>query len=272
METNHVTGPQPAGAARPAADPQAARGAALRIAVESNETPRPLDSDNSAPQAALAIAVDSDEAAAPPRPLDSGNSAPQAALAIAVDFDGVLFDHIPYVLRGFRDAHGIDLAAEGLRYWDFFQYRAVREKNLTWACVRSVLERIDTDPAIHQMPPRDPHARDVILRWREAGHRVSIVTAREEGAREVTEAFLRRHDIPHDALVMEARVKTGYDVLVDDAPHNVLMAAADGGLALLMDQPYNRDVPSKRNPLRVHDWRDVARVVEEHASRARVVA
>lgn len=189
----------------------------------------------------------------------------EGRLRIAVDFDGVLFDHIPYILRGFRDAHGIDLAEEGLRHWDFFQYRAVRDANLTWACVSKVLTSIDTDPAIHELPPRDSHARRVMQRWRRAGHEVSIVTARHEAARSTTEAFLRRNDIPHDALVMNARIKTGYDILVDDAPHNVLTAAADGSLALLMDHPYNRDVPTKRNPIRVRDWRDVAACVGQVA-------
>ena len=182
-------------------------------------------------------------------------------MKIAVDFDGVLFDHVPYLLRGFRDAHGIDLQEEGLRFWDFFQYRAVREKNLTWQCVSTVLKAIDTDAAIHMLPPRDLHARAVMQRWMDDGHEVNVVTARTEDARETTELFLRRNEIPHDRLVMSASRKTGYDVLVDDAPHNVLMAAADGGLALLMDHPYNRDVPTKRNPLRVRDWREVGQAV-----------
>ncbi|MFA5861637.1 MAG: hypothetical protein WDA16_08075 [Candidatus Thermoplasmatota archaeon] len=190
-------------------------------------------------------------------------------LTIAVDFDGVLFDHVPYLLRGFRDAHGIDLEDEGLRYWDFFQYRAVREKNLTWQCVRTVLQAIDTDEAIHQLPPRDPQARAVMKGWAEEGHEVFVVTAREETARKSTETFLAHNQIPHDGLVMGASRKTGYDVLVDDAPHNVLMAAADGGLALLMDHPYNRDVPTKRNPLRVRSWRDVELAV---AANRRVAA
>jgi 5'(3')-deoxyribonucleotidase len=180
-----------------------------------------------------------------------------ARLRIAADFDGVLFDHVPYLLRGFRDAHGIDLEAEGFRYWDFFQYRAVRERNLTWQCVRRVLDAIDNDPHLHRLPPRDPYAASVMGRWREDGHEVRVVTAREPSCREATEQFLRAHRIPHDGLVMGAAKKTGYDVLVDDAPHNVLMAAADGGLALLMDHPYNRDVPCKRNPLRVRHWREV---------------
>src|SRR5581483_5772315 len=182
---------------------------------------------------------------------------PRPNLRIAVDFDGVLFDHIPYLLRGFRDAHGIDLAAEGLRHWDFFQYRAVRERNLSWNAVKTVLERIDQDPVLHDCDARDPDAADVIASWRAQGHQVSVVTAREPGARATTEAFLARNGIRVDEVVMGARLKTGYDVLVDDAPHNVLMAAADGGLALLMDHPYNRDVPSKRNPLRVRRWREI---------------
>lgn len=212
------------------------------------------DKEQTPAEGAMRIAVDSDEQA---RPFDR-------ILRIAVDFDGVLFDHTPYLLRGFRDAHGIDLAAEGLRYWDFFQYRAVREKNLTWHCVSRVLEAIDTDPVIHELPPRDEHAAAVMGRWRDAGHHVSIVTARNPRARPTTEAFLRRNGIPHDALVMGAAVKTGYDVLVDDAPHNVLMAAADGGLALLMDHPYNRDVPTHRNPLRVGDWLEAEARLARH--------
>ena len=230
----------------------------LRTAIDPDVRPdlhddlhdaRPLDG-------ALRVAVDTDV-----RP-DLHHARPvDGALRVAVDFDGVLFDHVPYLLRGFRDAHGIDLEDEGLRYWDFFQYRAVRAKNLTWNCVRNVLAAIDTDPLLHTAAPRDAYAAVVMRRWLDAGHRVEVVTAREEAARSTTEAFLRYNGIPHDALVMNASRKTGYDVLVDDAPHNVLMAAADGGLALLMDQPYNRDVPTKRNPVRVRTWRDVERVV-----------
>lgn len=178
---------------------------------------------------------------------------------MAVDVDGVLFDHVPYVLRGFRDAHGIDLAEEGMRHWDFFQYRGVRENELSHACVRKVLDAIETDPELHRREPLDPRAARVMREWKKAGHRVDVVTARAEQSREVTELFLETNAIPHDRLVMEASRKTGYDVLVDDSPHNVLMAAADGTMALLMDQPYNRDVPTGDNPVRVADWADVVR-------------
>jgi len=205
-------------------------------------------------------------AARPERGWGSSSSEPQRApdgeLTIAVDFDGVLFDHVPYVLRGFRDAHGIDLADEGLRYWDFFQYQAVREAGLTEECVRSVLDRIETDPALHERGPRDPFAARVMDAWKQAGHRVDVVTARGEISREVTRRFLRTNEIPYDELVMEAETKTGWDLLVDDAAHNVLAAADEGSTALLMDQPYNRDVDAQGNPRRVRDWVEVARRLE----------
>ena len=180
---------------------------------------------------------------------------------IAVDFDGVLFDHVPYVLRGFRDRYGIDLAAEGMRHWDYYHYAQVRQADLPPSQIRRLLDDIECDEKLHQEPPRDPAAAQVMDSWRRQGFRVDIVTARSRNAEAATRLFLETHGIPHDGLVMEARIKTGWDVLVDDAPHNVLMAAADGTHALLMDHPYNRDVPTRGNPVRVHNWTDVGEMV-----------
>lgn len=183
-------------------------------------------------------------------------------LRIAVDFDGVLFDHVPYVLRGFRDRLGIDLAAEGLRHWDYYHYKAVQAADVPFSAIRDVLHDIETDEALHREPPRDPLAPRIIAEWMAAGHSVEIVTARNRHAEAATRAFLAHHEIPHNGLVMERSLKTGWDVLIDDAPHNALLAAADGSLALLMDHPYNRDVPTHTNPIRVQDWQDVAERVE----------
>jgi len=176
---------------------------------------------------------------------------------IAVDFDGVLFDHVPWVLRTFRDQHGIDLEGEGFQYWDYFQYRAVEKAELTVGVVRDLLRTLETDPTIHKSPLRDAYARDVMQAWQDAGHKVDVVTARNPDSKTVTLQFLNRNRVPFDNLQMGARLKTGFDLLIDDSPHNVLMAAAAGGRALLMDHTYNRDVPCERNPTRVHDWNDV---------------
>ena len=183
-------------------------------------------------------------------------------LRIAVDFDGVLFDHVPYVLRGFRDRLGIDLAAEGMRHWDYFHYKQVRDRDLPPSAINAVLRDIETDLKLHREAPRDRLAARVIAEWIAAGHTVDIVTARSRESEKATKAFLAEHGIPYHSLVMERWLKTGWDVLIDDAPHNALLAAADGTHALLMDHPYNRDVPTHTNPVRVKDWQEVAERVE----------
>ena len=188
-------------------------------------------------------------------------------LRIAVDFDGVLFDHVPYVLRGFRDRLGIDLAAEGFRHWDYYQYQAVKDADLPPSQIQRVLRDIETDLKLHREAPRDKLAARVMAEWMAAGHHVDIVTARSKVAEKATRAFLTEHSIPHDGLVMERCLKTGWDILIDDAPHNALLAAADGTLALLMDHPYNRDVPTHTNPVRVRDWQEVAERVEAHLAK-----
>lgn len=184
-------------------------------------------------------------------------------LRIGVDFDGVLFDHIPYVLRGFRDRHGIDLLDEGLRHWDFYHYKAIQDADLPPSQVYGLLRDIETDGLLHLEPPLDLGAIPVMRDWIDAGHKVSIVTARGKEAETTTRMFLGHHGIPHTDLHMGVRIKTGWDVLIDDAPHNVLIAAADGTRALLMDHSYNRDIPAHTNPLRVHDWQEVRAAVEK---------
>ncbi len=184
-------------------------------------------------------------------------------LNIAVDVDGVLFDHIPYVLRAFRDNLGIDMDRDDLRAWDFFHLHAIQEADLTWGEVRRVLDAVESDWVLHEEEPLDPLAANVMADWIARGHTVDVVTARAPKHEHVTKVFLNHHGIPHHALRMGVALKTGYDVLIDDAPHNVLLAAADGTKAFLYDHPYNRDVPTHTNPVRVHDWHDVDDRVQE---------
>ncbi|HWG92275.1 MAG TPA: hypothetical protein VNZ52_15600 [Candidatus Thermoplasmatota archaeon] len=182
---------------------------------------------------------------------------PQERLRIAVDFDGVLFNHVPHMLRALRDNHNVDLLDEGLRHWDFMAYRSVQEAGLTYQGIKTLLHAIETDLEIHDTDLRDETARHVMEAWREAGHEVYIVTARDSTSHDATKYFLERNDVPYDGIVMDAKVKTGYDLLVDDAPHNVLAASGAGGLAFLMDHPYNRGVRTGMNPRRVRTWSEV---------------
>lgn len=196
------------------------------------------------------------------------NRGHEGRLRIAVDFDGVLFDHVPYVLRGFRDRYGIDLLDEGFRHWDFYHYKAVQDADLPPSKVQALLRDIETDELLHMEPPLDARAIPTMRSWIDAGHHVSVVTARRPESEAATRRFLSHHQVPHHALHMGVALKVGWDVLVDDAPHNVLVAAADGTRALLMDHAYNRDIPAHTNPLRVRGWGEVRDAVAKVASQA----
>lgn len=185
----------------------------------------------------------------------------EAPWHVAVDFDGVLFDQARHVREGFVEVHGIDLGPVETWPSDLTEHPPVREAGLDENDTWEVFHRVHNDPAAHETDPMDADARRVLADLLDAGHRVDIVTARDPASRANTEAFLERNELPHRELVMGAREKTGYDVLVDDLPVHVRRAAGDDTLGLLMDQPYNRAYEADGNPRRVADWAAVERVL-----------
>lgn len=180
---------------------------------------------------------------------------------VAVDFDGVLFDQARHVREGFVDVYGIEIGPAETWPADLTEHPPVREAGLDAEDTWEVFHRVHNDPAAHDTEPMDADARRVLAELLDAGHRVDVVTARSPESRANTETFLERNEIPHRELVMGAREKTGYDVLVDDLPVHVRRAAGEGGLGLLMDQPYNRAFEADGNPRRVADWAGVERLL-----------
>ncbi len=181
---------------------------------------------------------------------------------IAIDFDGVLFDQAQHVRTRFQTIHGIQLGPPNEWPWDLTQHPLVEQAGLTQEDTWQIFHAIHNDPTLHDADPLDPHAIPVLEQLTEAGHRVDIVTARSKESRAPTRTFLDRNQIPHRDLVMGARTKTGYDILIDDLPQHVQKAADHGALALLMDQPYNQAYPADTNPYRVDGFQHVAQLLD----------
>ena len=111
-----------------------------------------------------------------------------------------------------------------------------------------------------------PGASDALWRLSDAGVHITIVTHRlcvnwdHDVAINDTVTWLNtprpdgRPRIPFRSLCFE-KDKTGvaFDLLVDDAPHNVRAARENRTDAIVFDQPYNRHVPGAR----AHSWADV---------------
>lgn len=185
------------------------------------------------------------------------------ALRLAIDFDGVLFDQVPHIIRGFQELHGVDISPVESWQWNLSEHPAVRQAGLTEDQIWEVFRHLEVQEEIHRTRPLDPYALDVLGGWREQGLTVHIVTSRPTRARGSVELFLDHNDVPHHDLHMGIHHKTDWDVLVDDLPINVDRAVDAGCRALLFDQPYNRDHPAEDNPLRVQGWSHVEAVIEE---------
>lgn len=185
----------------------------------------------------------------------------QATKRIGVDFDGVLFDQVPHIIRGFRELHDVDLAPVESWHWNLSEHPAIQAAGLTEDQIWQVFRQLELEEAIHRADPLDPHALEVLGAWQARGWQVHIATSRPEHSRPAVEAFLSHNQVPHDLLEMGVYPKTGYDVLVDDLPPNVQAAAEDGGHGLLFHQPYNVSFETDGNPRRVQGWREVEAAV-----------
>lgn len=95
----------------------------------------------------------------------------------------------------------------------------------------------------------DPTAPQAVAQLRAAGHRVTVVTARRpdpHGHASLTR-WLHRHGIEFDDLHFEVvKSRSGCDVYLDDAPHNIVEIRAAGRHGVIRDTTYNRHLDGLR--------------------------
>ncbi len=111
-----------------------------------------------------------------------------------------------------------------------------------------------------------PGASKALHELSDEGVRIRVITHRllQPGAhRRVvsdTVEFLDTADTPYsDLCFVSNKTTVGCDVLLDDAPHNVLAARAAGVPTIVFDQLYNRELPAPR----AIDWPDAKRQIHE---------
>jgi len=95
-----------------------------------------------------------------------------------------------------------------------------------------------------EIPPTEPKIGDVTKRIHRKGYRISIITKRERPTVPYVAKWLDLHHIYADELlfIYDAVPKASYsfDVLIDDAPKNLLDIVAPKS-AILFNQPWNKN-------------------------------
>lgn len=159
-----------------------------------------------------------------------------ARLKVGFDVDGVLADQITGVLPLVKQRHDVNLTYADITDWRL----PINETDIAQEIVRAQQDHeYVVGMQVHEGAKR-------ILDYLHETNRIVVITARQgEAASTWTAEWLRRNKLPYDAVVggTEARKSEHRtDVLVDDYVGNVLEYLSNTrGVAVLVDQPWNRD-------------------------------
>ncbi|NLT34354.1 MAG: hypothetical protein GXX83_00420 [Gaiellales bacterium] len=156
-------------------------------------------------------------------------------MRIGVDIDGVLADHVRGILPRIEAKYGLRLNYEDLSAWRY----AVGESDM----LLEIMEAMEDPEWVTALPVYEGVAQG-LAGLRELG-RVSIVTARPEGAVQATLAWLEGNQLAFDEFIRcenADKPAQAIDVLVDDHLPNVCDFVVRGnGVGVLLDRPWNRE-------------------------------
>lgn len=163
-------------------------------------------------------------------------------MRVLLDCDGVLSDFVGAALGVIGEVTGRWYGPSEVTRWDFGNlFESERESRAVWAEL--------SGPGVAQELEVLPGAVDAVLRLRDAGHEIYVVTSPMPNCPTWTyerELWLRDHfgiDRGHIIHTSAKSLVCG-DVLVDDNLDNVggWVAVHRGGAGVLIDAPYNRDL------------------------------
>lgn len=181
-------------------------------------------------------------------------------MIIALDCDGILSDLMPYWLSFYNREYGDSLTARDCLSWD--THTVVRPE-----CGTRIYNYLK-EPGFFRNVPLIPGSVDGVRRLCEASHDIVVVT--DTPAEGVVDrlAWLREHFPcipPKNYAITRRKDLIVADLLVDDAPHNILMAKCP---AVVFDHPYNQHVPGPR----VRDWSQLVEYISNLDASLRATA
>lgn len=164
-------------------------------------------------------------------------------LHIGIDVDGVLADYMGAVAHIGR-AHGHTIVGTTPS-----TYGLVEPGWFPDAASAALAMRVVHLDGLAGLEPLDATAPSAVRELRAAGHRIVVVTARhpEPDGRAILARWLHQHGISFDGLHFETlKSRSGCDVYLDDAPHNIAEIRAAGRHGVVRDTTYNRHVDGHR--------------------------
>ena len=164
---------------------------------------------------------------------------------IAIDFDSVLANTIKKWVQIFNSDYSVKYQNKKLAYnqittFGFYDDLNISQKD-TWKIFAQCWEEWD------MLEPTEFMLDVKTKKLSELSERLDVVTANEPKNKTYIEKFLDKYNIKYHSIIFEEnKEKLHHDIFIDDSPHTVLKIYDAGKTALLYDQPWNKDVDSKK--------------------------
>ena len=160
-------------------------------------------------------------------------------LVVGIDVDGVLADQITGVLPKIKERHDVTLTYDDITDWCL----PIKDSDIK----REILRAQEDRAYVLGMAAHEGARR--LLKIVCKLHRVVVITARMgDAATPWTTEWLKKNNLPYDEVIASSESKKSEhrtDVLIDDFLGNIEEFLKNTtGVAVLVDQPWNRDRPA----------------------------
>lgn len=174
---------------------------------------------------------------------------------VGFDLDGCAHNFTRRYLRIINREFDVEIPKDyEVKHWDFYEDFGFTVQEFIAQLENWQDEMFGPTPGFADIP--EPGFTNVVRKLRnEWDCHVHIITHRNTSrAIPLTVAWLDEWGIKHDGIHFVAdKTLVNVDLLVDDAPPNVLAAEKAGQPIMIYDQPYNRHLDGPR----AFDWDDV---------------
>ncbi len=177
-----------------------------------------------------------------------------AAVAL-IDIDDILADSVPTYLQHINKEMGQSYRPQDMAIYDFTAGLGIPYE---------LVMRTTANPSVLSELTVMPYALAGLLRLRELGFRLHLLTSRKETVRSVTQAWLDRHGLPYDELIMGqnkgnvARTyRPSFTIAFEDRLDTAIKLAADIDYVFLLNRWWNRKPVPLTNILRFDSWREI---------------
>ncbi len=122
-------------------------------------------------------------------------------------------------------------------------------------------------PEVYANVGAAPGAKETLEELSQAGHKLILITARNEMFRDITENWLEKHKIPyhelhHDDDKAPLAVEKDIALFIDDRKENAAQIAAENIPVILVNKYHNLNFESNNNILKADDWNEIKKNIK----------